>query len=529
MQEEEWRRSLKRKSPNSGLALMDKGKQSFKVKQWEKNKCKRPKVKSFQGTPLLRRNSKSSRDYVCYYCGKRGHFAKNCVKGSSDQFKQRRDSENYVDRDEAISHDFRNLKLFVSNASLLVENNDDNSWFIDFGASNHMSCKIDWFDTYHEVNNGRHIYLGDNRSREIKGYGNISVMMPNGQGKQIQKVLYVPRWNKNLISISTITNEDLKVEFVKSHCLVNDVQDNYKVVAKRTRVGALYKLDVMKNRHQALASTRMSNIDLWHQRYGHLNHNDLMLLQNKLMVEGLPDIKGEHFECEGCALGKQHREEFPMNENRIRCEILELMHTDVFGPMQSKSLVGAYYFLIFIDDRTRYTWVYFIRNKGDVFEYLKEFKCMVEKKTQKNIKILRLDKGGEYTSGAFFKYCKQNGIMQQFTVPNTPQQNGVAERKNRKLVECAHSMLKSKGISNSFWVEAINTIVYLKNKSPTKYIEHKTPVKAFYGFKPKVSHLRIFGCKAFGHIPKEDRRNLYAKAIKYIFTGYYANQKAYKM
>jgi len=86
-----------------------------------------------------------------------------------------------------------------------------------------------------------------------------------------------------------------------------------------------------------------------------------------------------------------------------------------------------------------------------VFEYFKEFKSMVEKQTGKSIKILRSDKGGEYTLGAFIKYCKQNGIMQQFTVPHIPQQNGVAKRKNRTLVECAHSMLKSKGLSNSFW------------------------------------------------------------------------------
>lgn len=119
--------------------------------------------------------------------------------------------------------------------------------------------------------------------------------------------------------------------------------------------------------------------------------------------------------------------------------------------------------------------------------------------------------------------------MQQFTVPHTPQQNGVAERKNRTLVECARSMLKSKGLSNSFWAKAINTAAYIKNRSPTKYLEQKTPFEASYGFKPKVSHLRIFGCKAFAHIPKEDRRKLDAKGIKSIFIGYCTDKKAYKM
>ena len=115
------------------------------------------------------------------------------------------------------------------------------------------------------------------------------------------------------------------------------------------------------------------------------------------------------------------------------------------------SIGGAKYFLIFVDDRSRYTWVYFIRRKSDVFEYFKEFKTVVEKHTGKCIKILRSDQGGEYTSRAFNSYCKNNGILQQFKVPHTPQQNGVAKRKNMTLVECACNMLKGKNISNGYW------------------------------------------------------------------------------
>ena len=114
-------------------------------------------------------------------------------------------------------------------------------------------------------------------------------------------------------------------------------------------------------------------------------------------------------------------------------------------------------------------------------------------------------------------------------MPHTPQQNGVAERKNRTLVECARSMLQGKNISNVFLAKAINTTVYLKNRRRTKSLELKTPFEAFYGYKPKVSHLRVFGCKAFAHIPKDERRKLDAKSIKCIFIGYCDNQKAYKL
>ena len=130
------------------------------------------------------------------------------------------------------------------------------------------------------------------------------------------------------------------------------------------------------------------------------------------MVEGLPVMKCEHLPCEACGLGKQHREEFPVHIEKRQYDILELIHTDVCGPMQTRSLGGASYFLIFVDDRSRYTWVYFIWRKSDVFEYFKEFRTLIEKQTGKYIKILRSDQGGEYKSGAFNRYCKFHGIQQ---------------------------------------------------------------------------------------------------------------------
>jgi transposase InsO family protein len=154
---------------------------------------------------------------------------------------------------------------------------------------------------------------------------------------------------------------------------------------------------------------------------------------------------------------------------------------------------------------------------------------MVEKKIGKSIKILRSDQGGEYKSGDFIKYCKDHGIVQQFTVPHTPHQNKVTERKKKTLVECARSMMKGKNLSNTFWAEAINTTVYLKNISPTRCLDNVTDFKALYGSKPVVHNLKVFGCKDFAHIPKENRKKLVAKAIKCIFIGYCSELKAYKL
>ena len=138
------------------------------------------------------------------------------------------------------------------------------------------------------------------------------------------------------------------------------------------------------------------------------------------MVEGLLVIKNDHIECIACAIGKQHRNEFPNHEEKRQTEILELIHIDVCGPMQTRSLGGAWYFLIFVNNISRFTWVYFIRRKNDAFQYFKESIIKVEKKIGKYIKIFRSDQVGEYTSEAFKRYCTENGIQQEFTVTDTP-------------------------------------------------------------------------------------------------------------
>jgi transposase InsO family protein len=252
---------------------------------------------------------------------------------------------------------------------------------------------------------------------------------------------------------------------------------------------------------------------LWHQRYGHINHPNLLLLQKQNMVEGLPMLNNENVSCEGCALGNMSKDEFPSNPDRKKRDVLDIVHTDVCRPMQTRSLGGAFYFLLFIDDCTRYTWVYFLGRKSDVFEYFKEFRTMVEKKIGKSIKILHSDQGGEYKSRDFIKYCKYHGIVQNFTVPHTPQQNGVVERKNRTLVECACSMMKGNNLSNTFWVEAINNAFYLKNRSPTKCLDNITPFEALYGSKPAVHNLKVFGCKVLHIFQRIIRRNWMLKTL----------------
>ncbi|KAA0032987.1 copia protein [Cucumis melo var. makuwa] len=237
---------------------------------------------------------------------------------------------------------------------------------------------------------------------------------------------------------------------------------------------------------------------IWHLRFGHLNFDGLRLLARKNMVKGLPYVKLPDQLCEGCLHGKQSRKSFPQ-ESSWR------------APLDRK------------------TWVYFVKEKSEVFGMFKRFKALVEKESGYYIKALRSDRGGEFTSNEFKTFCVENGIRRTMKVPFTPQQNGVVERKNRTILNMARNMLKCKKMPKEFWAQAVECAVYLSNRSPTRSLWNKTPQQAWTGRKPSIGHLRVFGCMAYAHIPDQKRSKLDDKSEKYVFVGYDASSKGYKL
>jgi hypothetical protein len=247
------------------------------------------------------------------------------------------------------------------------------------------------------------------------------------------------------------------------------------------------------------------------------------------MVEGIPELQSTHEGiCKGCALGKNIKKPFPSSNNRSK-EILDLIHSDVCSPMPVKSLGGSFYFVIFIDDYSRKTWLYLLKTKEEVFSKFQEFKAEIENLTNKKIKTLRTDNGGEYTSKEFVAFCKSPGIRRELTIPHNPQQNGVAKRKNRSIKETVKALLNDQGLSMFLWGEAAMTAIYVQNRSPYRILKDMTPEEAFSGKKPNVENLRIFGCLIYSHIPKDKRNKLEPSGKKGIFVGYSDSSKAYRI
>jgi len=161
-----------------------------------------------------------------------------------------------------------------------------------------------------------------------------------------------------------------------------------------------------------------------------------------------------------------------------------------------------------------------LKSKDEVFHYFKIFKAFVERQSDRKIKMLCSDGRGEYKSNEFKRHCEELGLQHNITCPYTPQHNGVAERKNKTIMDMARSMLKEKGMPNYFWAEAVICFVYLINKSPTQSVANTTPIEAWSGFKPNVQHLKVFGSITYAHVPKAARSKFNDKAVKTILIGY---------
>ncbi|GKV12768.1 hypothetical protein SLEP1_g23879 [Rubroshorea leprosula] len=205
-----------------------------------------------------------------------------------------------------------------------------------------------------------------------------------------------------------------------------------------------------------------------------------------------------------------------------------LIHSDVFGKVKQSSIGGAHYMVTFIDDYSRYVWVYFMREKLETLEMFKRFKKKVEQTVGKKIQCLRTDNEGEYTSKEFSDYLQDNRIRRQLTCPYTPQQNGVTEWKNGHLGETCQSMLHAKNVPPRFWAECMKTAADVINKLPQATLGFISPFEKLWNIKPVVSHFRVFGSVCYVFAPKAQRTKFDKKAIRCIFLGYDDERKGWR-
>ncbi|KAL0320216.1 UNVERIFIED_CONTAM: Retrovirus-related Pol polyprotein from transposon TNT 1-94 [Sesamum radiatum] len=318
-----------------------------------------------------------------------------------------------------------------------IEN--DVTWYLDNGASNHMTRDKSKFMHIDTKVTGD-VLFGDDTKVEIKGKGTVILATKSGDHKLLHNVYYIPKMKNNILSIDQLMESGHKVKMEDMYLWLRDHDD--RLIAKVAMTSnRMFKLNVKTAEAKCLQACINDSSGIWHMRFGHLNFEGLKMLGEKNMVRGLPKINHPNQLCEVCLLGKHARKSFP-NESLSRAtKPLQLVHTDVCGPFNPQSF------------------------------------------------------GGKFTSNEFKAFCESHGIRRPMTVPRTPQQNGVAERKNRTVLNIARTMLKSKEMPKEFWAEAFACAVYLSNRTK---LEDRSKKMVFLGYDESSK-----GYKCFDHIAKK--------------------------
>ncbi|RVW56451.1 Retrovirus-related Pol polyprotein from transposon RE1 [Vitis vinifera] len=233
--------------------------------------------------------------------------------------------------------------------------------------------------------------------------------------------------------------------------------------------------------------------------------------------------------CESCQLGKHTRVSFPKRLNNRAKSPFELVHTDVWGPCRTASTLGFQYFVTFIDDYSRCTWLFLMKNRAELFSIFQKFYTEIQTQFNISIRVLRSDNAREYFSAQFTSFMSHHGILHQSSCAHTPQQNGVAERKNRHLVETARTLLLHSHVPFRFWGDAVLTACYLINRMPSSVLHDQIPHSLLFPDQPLYFlPPRVFGCTCFVHILTPGQDKLSAKAMKCLFLGYSRLQKGYR-
>ncbi|GJR52393.1 putative ribonuclease H-like domain-containing protein [Tanacetum coccineum] len=343
----------------------------------------------------------------------------------------------------------------------------------------------------------------------------------------------------NLFSVSQMCDKKNKVLFTDTECLVLSPEfklpDENQVLLRIPRQNNMYSFNlenIVPSGGLAclIAKATIDESNKWHRRLGHVNFKNLNKLVKGNLVRGLPSkiFQNDHT-CVACQKGKQHKASCKAKSVSSISQPLQLLHMDLFGPTSVRSLNHKTYCLVITDDFSRFSWVFFLRTKDETSGILKDFIRQIQNQLNQKVKTIRCDNGTEFKNRDFIEFCGSKGIKREYSNARTPQQNGVAERKNRTLIEAARTMLADSFLPNTFWAEAVSTACYVLNRVLVTKPQNKTPYELITGKIPIISYIRPFGChvtilNTIDHLGKFD-----GKSDEGFLVGYSLQSKAFRV
>ena len=338
----------------------------------------------------------------------------------------------------------------------------------------------------------------------------------------------------NLLSVIQFNDKGFKVDFNILDCNIYQKKDG-SLSLRGVRKGSLFvaNLDSTKKdkTYCFYGKATVGDSMMWHRKLSHLNLKTMNLLMKKELVRGLPQQEFcQKGLCEDCQMGKLKRVVHKSKNVNTNMEPLKLIHMDLFGPVNVPSLAGKRYALVLVDDYSRYTWVRFLETKDEATQEIIDLVRVLDRTPNDNVRFLRSDNGTEFRNSIIEGFCKDEGIVQQFSAARTPQQNGVVERKNRALIEAARTMLHDAKLPTYFWAEAINTACYTQNRSMINKTHGNTPSYILKDKKPTVKYFHVFSRKCFLMKENHEKKGKSdTKAHEGIFVGYGIERTTYRV
>ncbi|GJT07635.1 putative ribonuclease H-like domain-containing protein [Tanacetum coccineum] len=369
----------------------------------------------------------------------------------------------------------------------------------DNGCSRHMTRNKALLTDYQDIDGGFVAFGRSTRGGKIIGIGKIRTNKID-----FEDVFFVKELKFNLFSVSQMCDKKNSVLFTETECLVLSPDfkliDESQVLLRVPRQNNMYSFD-LKNVVPSgdltclFAKATIDESKLWHRRLGHVNFKTMNKLVKGNLVRGLPSktFENDHT-CVACQKGKQHKASCKTKHVSSISQPLQMLHMDLFGPTSVRSINHKTYCLVVTDDFSRFSWVFFLATKSETSGILKKFITEVENQLNHKVKVIRSDNGTEFKNREMDEFCGQKGIKREYSVARTPQQNGVAERKNRTLIEAARTMLADSLLPTVFWAEAVNTACYVLNRVLVTKPHNKTPYELIIGRAPSISFMRPFGC-----------------------------------
>ena len=420
------------------------------------------------GVSAIAAGGKKKKNTTCNYCGGAGHWEKDCrrkARGLSHEEaqsearkgkgkKKEKKEQGAAPSVSAVISDNPDSSAPAASVSTTVTLDNtacfyiacEHKWMLDSGCTDHITDNISDFSEYRSLPTPRRAYFADKTTFvSYIGIGMVTgLTRVNGQEKKItlHDVLHAPGIGGRFFSILKIDSKGFSMTFSGSKATISK---NRTVFAEGQVNGQHYWLSLRANA-PSVSQVHVTPLDILHARLGHLSWSSLSHIDDKIET----DMRRALATCEGCLLGKSTQRKFVSSSHRLT-DPFALVHMDLAGPMNTRSIQGHYYHFVLVDDYTRHKWIYFLTAKSDTFAQFKNFHALVKNYYNGSLRAIRTDRGGEFLSQEFTQYLEKQGIHHYITAPNTPQQNGVAERANRTIAEAARAMLYGAGISHGFW------------------------------------------------------------------------------